>query len=161
VRQALQEALPAAIDAGEILLSRTETPPPATYRNVFDIPRDHRGLPPDLADAMGAAAGLRNVLVHLCTGLDFRRIHAAHTMERSVLERFAAWVTGPAVGSQVAGVGVGLPADRPGASVRSPTIGAGATRVNDGPVAVRARRESEEETSAGAPGAQLHRLADG
>lgn len=99
VRQALQEGLQAAIDAGEILISRTGAPPPTTYRNVFDILRDHRGLPPDLADAMGAAAGLRNVLVHVYTVLDLQRVHAAYTTERPVLERFGAWVAGQAVGS--------------------------------------------------------------
>lgn len=99
VRQALQEALRASIDAGEILLSRTGAPPPATYRGVFDLLREHCGLPSDLAEAMGTAAGLRNVLVHVYTVLDLRRVHAACTTERATLERFATWVAGRAAGA--------------------------------------------------------------
>lgn len=99
VRQALQEGLQAAIDAGEIMISRTGAPPPTTYRNVFEVLRDRCGLPHDLAEAMGAAAGLRNVLVHVYTVLDLQRVHAAYTTDRPVLERFALWaarrVAGP------------------------------------------------------------------
>ena len=97
VRQALQEALQAAIDAGEVLLSRVGAPPPPTYRGVFAALQEHCALPPELADEMGAAAGLRNVLVHVYTVLDLERIHAAYTGERETLDRFAAWVAGRAV----------------------------------------------------------------
>jgi uncharacterized protein YutE (UPF0331/DUF86 family) len=100
VRQALQEALQASIDAGFFLLSRAGVPTPSSYRAVFLALRDQLGLDPGLAESMAEAAGLRNVLVHIYTSLDLERIHRAYTVDRSVLDAFAAWLAGQPEGSE-------------------------------------------------------------
>ncbi len=91
VRQALQEAIQACIDLAHVLLADMDAEPVDTYRGAFDALRVHADLPPDLAMKLSAAAGLRNVLLHVYTELDLGLIHEAYTTEREHLAQFAAW----------------------------------------------------------------------
>jgi uncharacterized protein YutE (UPF0331/DUF86 family) len=65
VREAVQEAIQASIDCGQVLLARQGVAPPDRYREVFERLRDRCGLDPALAESMAEASGLRNVLVHV------------------------------------------------------------------------------------------------
>lgn len=92
VRHALQEAIQASIDLGEMLLTRTGVRSPETYRQVFEELRDHLGLPEDLAREMVAAAGMRNVLVHLYTIVDLEQVFDALQAGRAHLRAYSRWV---------------------------------------------------------------------
>jgi uncharacterized protein YutE (UPF0331/DUF86 family) len=50
---------------------------PDTYRAAFIEAGRHGLVPPDLADRLAAAAGLRNVLVHLYEDIDYEIVTAS------------------------------------------------------------------------------------
>jgi uncharacterized protein YutE (UPF0331/DUF86 family) len=60
---ALQLAIQGCIDIGAHLISELGLTSPADYRAVFANLRP-AGLDPKLAERLGAAAGMRNILVH-------------------------------------------------------------------------------------------------
>jgi uncharacterized protein YutE (UPF0331/DUF86 family) len=60
---ALQLAVQACLDIGAHLIAEEGLKMPDDYRGVFASLKS-AGLEPDLADRLGAAAGMRNVLVH-------------------------------------------------------------------------------------------------
>lgn len=91
VCHALQVALQASIDIGQLFLAREGSPVPDTYRQTFLSLGDFCGLPADLAKVLAQAAGLRNALVHVYTELDLQAIHQAYTSEREALRSFASW----------------------------------------------------------------------
>lgn len=62
-QRALQLAIQTCIDIGTHLISEHELEMPSDYRGVFSALRP-LGLSAELAERLGSAAGLRNVLVH-------------------------------------------------------------------------------------------------
>jgi uncharacterized protein YutE (UPF0331/DUF86 family) len=50
---------------------------PNSYRDAFKLASERRLLPPDLADRLQEAAGMRNVIVHLYQEIDYRILHAS------------------------------------------------------------------------------------
>jgi uncharacterized protein YutE (UPF0331/DUF86 family) len=77
VERALQLALQIAIDVGAHLVSELGLQAPEDYRGVFKSLRDGGVVGAELAERLGAAAGLRNLLVHAYAELDERQIWAA------------------------------------------------------------------------------------
>jgi hypothetical protein len=65
---------------------------PRTYRETFEILRDHGVLDAELCVAMQGWAGLRNVLAHLYIDVDHARICGVLERELDQLDRFAAAV---------------------------------------------------------------------
>lgn len=85
----LQLAIQACIDVGAQLVSELAVDPPADYAGVFRSLAAAGHIEPELGDALAAAAGQRNVLVHLYMDIDDREVFAA--LERlDVMRRFAA-----------------------------------------------------------------------
>jgi len=62
---------------------------PASYRESFALAADEGLLPPDLADRLSDAAGMRNIIVHMYETLDYALLHDSI---RPALEDFSAFV---------------------------------------------------------------------
>lgn len=88
---ALQVAVQVCIDVGAHVVSELGLPAPDEYRGVFGSLAAQGLLPGELAQRLGDAAGLRNVLVHGYEELDERRVFAA-LGELDDLRAFAAAV---------------------------------------------------------------------
>lgn len=85
----LQLAIQTCIDIGAQLVSELAVDPPADYAGVFRSLAAAGHIETDLGDALAAAAGQRNVLVHMYMDIDDREVFAA--LERlDELRRFAA-----------------------------------------------------------------------
>jgi uncharacterized protein YutE (UPF0331/DUF86 family) len=88
-QHALQLAIQTCIDISAHLVSERDLEMPTDYRGVFDALRA-LGLEADLADRLGRAAGLRNILVHDYLDLDDALIWSALS-EIDDLRAFAAF----------------------------------------------------------------------
>lgn len=64
VERWLQVAIEACIDLAYHVVADRGWTPPETARAAFRTLASHGVIPPELADRLGLAAGLRNVLVH-------------------------------------------------------------------------------------------------
>jgi uncharacterized protein YutE (UPF0331/DUF86 family) len=85
----LQLAIQTCIDIGAQLVSELSVEPPADYAGVFRSLAASGHIEKDLGDVLAAAAGQRNVLVHMYLDINDREVFAA--LERlDDLRRFAA-----------------------------------------------------------------------
>jgi uncharacterized protein YutE (UPF0331/DUF86 family) len=75
--RALQLALQVCIDVGAHVISELGVDAPESYRGVFATLANAEVLEPRLAERLGMAAGLRNLLVHGYADLDDRQVWAA------------------------------------------------------------------------------------
>lgn len=85
----LQLSIQACIDIGAQLVSELSVEPPSDYAGVFRglVAAGH--LDPDLGESLAAAAGQRNVLVHMYLDIDDRAVFSA--LDRlDDIRRFAA-----------------------------------------------------------------------
>jgi uncharacterized protein YutE (UPF0331/DUF86 family) len=64
VERWLQVAIEACIDVASHVIASEGWPPPATGREAFLILAQHARIPGELAQRLGLAVGLRNLLVH-------------------------------------------------------------------------------------------------
>jgi len=88
----LQLAGECCIDLAHHLIADRGWRSPRTYRETFEILRDHGVLDAELAEAMKGWAGLRNALTHLYMDVDHARICDVLEHELDQLARFAAAV---------------------------------------------------------------------
>lgn len=88
---AIQLAIQVCIDVGAHVISELGLPPPSDYRGVFASLRS-AGLEADLAERLGAAAGMRNIIVHDYLQLDDEEVWRALDRLDDV-RAFAAWAT--------------------------------------------------------------------
>jgi uncharacterized protein YutE (UPF0331/DUF86 family) len=87
--RALQVAIQICIDVGAHLISALGLTPPDDFRGVFTSLRQAGVLDADLAERLGDAAGLRNLLVHGYADIDHRRLwHSLGALDD--LRQFAA-----------------------------------------------------------------------
>ena len=63
---------------------------PAGYRDVFRALADTGAIDTDLAQRLGAAAGLRNLIAHRYAVLDWQRLYTVAANELDDLLRFCA-----------------------------------------------------------------------
>lgn len=70
----LQLAIQSCIDVGAQMTSELSVDPPSEYAGVFRALAAAGHLPPDLAERLAGAAGLRNILVHMYLDLDDREV---------------------------------------------------------------------------------------
>ncbi|HWM12128.1 MAG TPA: DUF86 domain-containing protein [Solirubrobacteraceae bacterium] len=85
----LQLAIQACIDIGAQLVSELSVDPPADYAGMFRNLAAAGCIERDLGEVLAAAAGQRNVLVHMYLDIDDREVFAA--LDRlEDLRRFAA-----------------------------------------------------------------------
>ena len=89
----LQLAIQTCIDVGAQIVSELSVEPPSDYAGVFRSLAAGGYVESDLADSLAAAAGQRNVLVHMYLDIDDRAVFAA--LDRlDDLRRFAAVAQG-------------------------------------------------------------------
>lgn len=85
----LQLAIQACIDIGAQLVSELSVEPPSDYAGVFRSLAAGGHIDRELGESLAAAAGQRNVLVHMYLDIDDRAVFAA--LDRlDDLRRFAA-----------------------------------------------------------------------
>ena len=92
IERLLQLLCEAASDIGLQLLKARGHAVPGSYREVFTTLRDGDGLPPDLANGLIAACGMRNVLTHLYDGIDLDRVIDAVDPALALYGAYADWV---------------------------------------------------------------------
>lgn len=73
----LQLAIQTCIDIGAQLVSELSVEPPSDYAGVFRSLASAGHVDRDLGDRLAAAAGQRNVLVHMYLDIDDREVFAA------------------------------------------------------------------------------------
>lgn len=73
----LQLAIQTCIDIGAQLVSELAVDPPSDYAGVFRSLADGGHIDKDLGDSLAAAAGQRNVLVHMYLDIDDREVFSA------------------------------------------------------------------------------------
>lgn len=98
VERWLQVAIEACIDIADHVVASEGWTPPSSARAAFATLAAHGKLPVDLADRLGDAAGLRNVLVHDYVSVDLARLAATVRKDLGDLRAFgtyaATWMDG-------------------------------------------------------------------
>lgn len=94
VERWLQTAIEACIDIASHVIASEGWAPPASGGEAFLALANHSRLKLDLAQRLGNAAGLRNLLVHDYVAIDL--VQLAHVVERDLqdLREFAVQVAG-------------------------------------------------------------------
>jgi len=99
VERWLQIAIEACIDVADHVIASEGWTPPESARSAFTSLAAHGKLPVDLADRLGHAAALRNILVHDYVSVDLRRLAAMVRDDLADLRAFAAvaatWIDNP------------------------------------------------------------------
>jgi uncharacterized protein YutE (UPF0331/DUF86 family) len=92
----LMLAVQSCLDIASHVIADEGWPPATTLASAFTSLRDHGVLESTTADALGRAAGLRNVVAHGYAGIDVAKVHAGATQGLRDLELFrvelARWV---------------------------------------------------------------------
>jgi uncharacterized protein YutE (UPF0331/DUF86 family) len=89
VERWLQLAVEACIDIATHTVADEGWTPPGNAREAFLVLAGHGRIPLDLAQRLGAAAGLRNVLVHDYVSVDLNRLARAVREDLDDLRAFA------------------------------------------------------------------------
>lgn len=89
----LQLAAECSLDLAHHLIADRGWETPASYREAFATLGREGVLAPELAEHMEGWAGLRNLLVHLYTRVDYEEIYSILTSELDQLEAYAQAVT--------------------------------------------------------------------
>jgi uncharacterized protein YutE (UPF0331/DUF86 family) len=90
VERWLQVAIEACVDIAAHVIGDEGWTPPSTARGSFQILAAHNLIPPELAQRMGLAAALRNLLVHDYASVDVARLGAVVRDDLGDLRAFAA-----------------------------------------------------------------------
>jgi len=90
VERWVQIAVEACIDIADHAVASEGWPPPESARAAFTTLATHGRLPLDLAQRLGDAAALRNILVHDYVSVDLRRLARAVRSDLADLRIFAA-----------------------------------------------------------------------
>lgn len=90
VERWLQVAVEACIDIATHVAAAEGWTPAGSARDAFLVLANHGKVPLDLAQRLGSAAGMRNILVHDYVALDLGRIAHAVRHDLTDLQRFAA-----------------------------------------------------------------------
>lgn len=90
VERWLQFAVEACIDVADHVIASEGWTPPESARAAFASLASHGKLPADLAEKLGDAAALRNILVHDYVSVDLRRLAAVVRGDLADLRAFAA-----------------------------------------------------------------------
>jgi uncharacterized protein YutE (UPF0331/DUF86 family) len=88
----LMFAVQSCLDVASHIIADEGWPPATTLASAFVQLRDGGVLDHETAEALGRAAGLRNVVAHGYAGIDVEKVHAAATLGLRDLEAFRAEV---------------------------------------------------------------------
>jgi uncharacterized protein YutE (UPF0331/DUF86 family) len=91
VERWLQVAIEACIDIASHVVAAEGWTPPIAARDAFRVLASHGRLPTDLAERLGAAAGLRNLLVHDYASIDLVQLARIVRDDLGDLRRFAGY----------------------------------------------------------------------
>jgi uncharacterized protein YutE (UPF0331/DUF86 family) len=94
VERWLQIAIEACIDVATHVIADEGWTPPATGREAFLVLAAHGRLPLDLAERLGSAVGLRNLLVHEYVAIDLSRLSTVVRDDLDDLRAFARCAAG-------------------------------------------------------------------
>jgi uncharacterized protein YutE (UPF0331/DUF86 family) len=89
VERWLQVAIEACIDIATHVVAAEGWTPAGSARDAFLVLANHDKVPLDLAQRLGSAAGMRNVLVHDYVAVDLGRIAHAVRHDLTDLRQFA------------------------------------------------------------------------
>lgn len=89
VERWLQVAIEACIDIAYHVIAANEWTPPDTARAAFTTLSSHGLIDAELAQRLGAASGLRNVLIHDYVDVDLERVARVVREDLGDLKRFA------------------------------------------------------------------------
>jgi uncharacterized protein YutE (UPF0331/DUF86 family) len=92
VERWLQVAIEACIDIATHVVAAEGWTPAGSARDAFLVLANHAKVPLELAQRLGSAAGMRNVLVHDYVAVDLGRIAHAVRHDLADLRRFAVLV---------------------------------------------------------------------
>src|SRR5208283_4945652 len=90
VERWLQIAVEACIDIADHVIASEGWTPPQSARAAFAILASHGKLPVDLANRLGGAAAVRNILVHDYVSVDLTRLAAVVRDDLADLRAFGA-----------------------------------------------------------------------
>ena len=85
----LERAVQTCVDIAAHMISETEIPPPDTMAESFSRLATLEILTPQLAERMSKAVGLRNILVHHYTDIDWKIIYEVVTRHLNDFVLFA------------------------------------------------------------------------
>ena len=85
----LERAVQATVDLASILLAELDAPAPNTMSESFLALHQAGVVDKELADRMRKAVGLRNILVHAYSAIDWRIVHAVATQQLDDLRNYA------------------------------------------------------------------------
>ena len=91
VERWLQVAIEACVDIAEHVVADEGWTPPTSARAAFEVLALNGRIPVDLAQRLGSAAALRNLLVHDYATVDLTRLAAAVRHDLDDLRAFAAF----------------------------------------------------------------------
>ncbi len=94
VERWLQIAIEACVDIATHTIGAEGWTPPGSAREAFQVLAAHGRIPLPLAQRMGSAAGLRNVLVHDYVAVDLELIARAVRVDLDDLREFARCAAG-------------------------------------------------------------------
>ena len=94
VERWLQVAIEACVDLASHVIADEGWTPPGTGREAFLVLAGHGRLPLDLAERLGSAVGLRNVLVHDYVAVDLARLAHVVAEDLGDLREFARCAAG-------------------------------------------------------------------
>ena len=89
VERWLQVAVEACVDVATHVIADAGWTPPGTARQSFLVLANHGKIPLTLAEKLGFAAGLRNLLVHDYVAVDLRKLAAIVRTDLGDLREFA------------------------------------------------------------------------
>lgn len=75
IERYLQVALECALDVGEMVISLEGFKKPGTYRDVIEVLGEKGVLSREFVKRFAPAVGFRNILVHMYTEVDVKKVH--------------------------------------------------------------------------------------
>lgn len=88
----LERAVQQCVDIASILISETDTPPPATMASSFIALADCRIINSDLAEKLSKSVGFRNIAVHEYSRIDWNIVFSIITVNIDNFRNFASAV---------------------------------------------------------------------
>lgn len=85
----IQVAIETCLDMAHHVIADRGWPTPQSYREAFETLAKHGLVEPELAQRLGAWAGLRNIVVHLYLDIDHARVLSILRQDLDELEAFA------------------------------------------------------------------------
>ena len=87
-----QLAIQAAIDIGSFILATKSSPPPRSYKEIFQQLGTLSIIPHKFADKLAQMAGFRNILVHLYMEVDDEKVYQFLQEDLPIFDQFTQYI---------------------------------------------------------------------